>query len=61
LSEPLFNPGFAFGGEQAQLRLRQLAIVARDNARRVSCEHCGLAILPENVERHMAIVHGDDE
>lgn len=35
----------------------QLAALARENARRVKCDHCELMILPENMDRHVRICH----
>lgn len=55
-----YPAGLAFGGAAAQRLQRLTANKARENARRVPCAHCGLAILPEGMERHLTVVHGDD-
>lgn len=52
-----YSPGLAFGGQQARKMKSRLAGVVADNARRVPCEHCGLSILPENMRRHLSVVH----
>lgn len=56
-----YPTGLAFGGAAAQRLQRRLAVQARENARRVPCPVCALKILPENMNRHVAIVHGDEE
>jgi hypothetical protein len=53
--------GLSFGGPAAQRMERQLAVIARENKRRRPCPHCRLAVLPETMARHIAIVHGDGE
>jgi len=37
----------------------QLAALAKENARRVKCDHCDLMILPEGMGRHVQICHDD--
>lgn len=49
--------GWKFGGAAAQRAQRAAATMARDNARRVPCADCGLAVLPENLARHRELVH----
>jgi hypothetical protein len=39
---------------------RALAAVRAENRRRVPCPQCKLAVLPETMARHIAIVHADD-
>jgi len=56
-----FPTGLSFGGAAAERIKGKLAEMAADNARRVRCDRCDLTILPENMPRHVAIVHGDDE
>jgi len=53
--------GLNFGGPAAQRLERALGRTARENARRVQCEHCDLLILPENMLRHLEVVHGGDD
>lgn len=38
-----------------------LAAVRAENHRRVPCPQCKLAVLPENMPRHIAIVHDEDD
>lgn len=52
-----YSPGYNFGGAAARRMESKLASIAADNARRVQCPHCGLAILPENMTRHLGVVH----
>lgn len=49
--------GLNFGGAAAQRMSRQLHSVAEQNARRVPCPECDLRILPEQLARHIEIVH----
>lgn len=56
-----YPSGLNFGGPAARRMERALARVARENARRVACAHCELMILPENMQRHVAVVHGGDD
>ena len=52
-----YPTGLAFGGAAAQRLQARLGAQAKENARRVPCPHCTLAILPENMGRHLLIVH----
>jgi hypothetical protein len=56
-----YPTGLRFGGAAAQRLERRLGKLAVENTRRVRCDQCDLMILPENMSRHLAIVHGDDE
>lgn len=51
-----FNGG---GAGREKLRAR-IAAQERINARRIKCDLCDLTILPENMQRHLTIVHGDE-
>ena len=50
------NP-YPAGGQAAVRISKRLPARARQNALRVACQHCGLLILPQNMERHLEIVH----
>lgn len=52
-----FGNGLNFGGEKAENIRATLARLAAQNARRIPCEHCTLSILPEDMPRHLAVVH----
>lgn len=51
----------SFGGQAADHIKAKLAEMATENARRVPCPHCDLMILPETLERHVALCHDGDE
>lgn len=53
------HAGLNFGGKAAERVQRQLEEVRRENARRVRCARCDLTILPENMDRHVALVHDE--
>lgn len=53
--------GWGFGGAAFQRAQSAAAALARENARRLPCPDCGLAVLPESLARHRDIVHGEDE
>lgn len=54
-----FGNGLNFGGLKSRDYRITLAHLTAENARRVRCGHCALAILPENMPRHLAIVHDE--
>lgn len=56
-----FPTGLSFGGAAADRIKGKLAEMAAENARRVRCAQCELMILPENMQRHVEIVHGEGE
>lgn len=56
-----YPTGLSFGGAAAERIKGELTKLAAENARRVPCPHCELAVLPENMGRHVAICHGDDQ
>ena len=49
--------GWAFGGAAFQRAQRSATAMAKENARRVPCPDCSLAVLPENLARHREIAH----
>lgn len=52
--------GLNFGGQSATKIERNMAILNRQNARRVPCLHCGLRILPgADMRRHVRVCHED--
>jgi hypothetical protein len=55
-----FPTGLSFGGASAQRIKGKLAKLAAVNARRIPCKQCDLAILPEDMPRHVAICHGNE-
>lgn len=61
MSGSAYPSGLNFSSAAAHRMERQLAVIARENGRRRPCPFCDLAILPETMRRHIAIVHGDDE
>ena len=56
-----FPTSLSFGGAAAERIKGKLAEMAAENARRVRYAQCELMILPENMSRHVEIVHGEDE
>lgn len=55
-----YSTGYHFGGPAAQRLQQRLKPLARENARRVPCNRCGLHVLPEGMARHLSIVHDDE-
>lgn len=53
--------GWAFGGAAFQRAQSAAAAMAKENARRVPCPDCGLAVLPQGLARHRDLVHAEDE
>jgi len=46
--------GYVFMTKRTRTMASRLASIASDNARRIPCPICGLAILPEAMASHMA-------
>lgn len=38
---------------------RRVEAQRRENGRRVFCPHCDLTVLPENLARHLTVVHDE--
>lgn len=54
------NQGLNFHYKELGARYgKALATIAAENATRVQCGHCGVAILPANLTRHESL-HEDD-
>lgn len=51
--------GHNFGGSAAMRHRDQLRALSRENARRVPCKLCTLRILPEDMGRHLDVVHDE--
>lgn len=51
--------GAAAGGLRAMTADPRLQALIRENERRVKCRHCDLMILPETMQRHLEVVHGE--
>jgi len=55
-----FGNGLNFGGVKADAFRSKLSRLEAENARRIPCEHCTLSILPEDMPRHLAVVHDEE-
>jgi len=51
---------FVFRGEREKMVETGLSRVDAENARRIPCPICNLAILPEGMDRHHELHHADD-
>ena len=52
---------FNFAGIKVAAIAKQLETLAKENARRIPCDRCALTILPENMGRHLRIVHDEGD
>ena len=50
---------FVFRGERERIVESGLCRVERENARRIACPICNLAVLPESMDRHHELHHDD--
>jgi len=50
---------FVFRGERERIVESGLCRVERENARRIACPICNLAVLPESMDRHHELHHDE--